>query len=137
MPPSLNNYVRLGNGYDYLGQPVARVNFLFQYNALARESWWHFARQLLQSGLGRPSTLAPELKPASGGHLMGTTPMGYTESDSVVDGNCRVHGTENLYIAGSSVFKAGGASNPTYTIVAMALRLGDHLAKVLRENAYE
>jgi choline dehydrogenase-like flavoprotein len=45
----------------------------------------------------------------------------------VVDGTCRIHGTENLYLAGSSVFATAGASNPTYTIVQLALRLADHL----------
>ena len=42
--------------------------------------------------------------------------------------DCRVHGVENLYVAGCSVFPAVGAVNPTFTIVALALRLGDHLA---------
>jgi len=67
---------------------------------------------------------------------MGTTRMGLSAADSVVDSNCRVHTTDNLYVAGSSVFPAGGASNPTYTIVAMALRLGAHLASTLKGNAH-
>jgi len=41
---------------------------------------------------------------------MGTTRMGLSAADSVVDSNCRVHTTDNLYVAGSSVFPAGGAS---------------------------
>jgi choline dehydrogenase-like flavoprotein len=44
-----------------------------------------------------------------------------------VDANCRVHGVANLYIAGSSVFTTSGASNPTLTLVALALRLADHV----------
>jgi choline dehydrogenase-like flavoprotein len=46
-----------------------------------------------------------------------------------------VHGTDNLYIGGSSVFATPGYANPTYTIVKLALRLGDHLAEVLAEGA--
>ena len=46
----------------------------------------------------------------------------------VVDANCKVFGTENLYVAGSSVFPTGGHANPTLTIVALAIRLGEHLA---------
>jgi len=45
----------------------------------------------------------------------------------VVDENARVHGVGNLYVAGSSVFPTSGAANPTLTIVALALRLADHI----------
>ena len=49
----------------------------------------------------------------------------------VVDENCRVHIVANLYVAGSSVFPTGSANNPTLTIVALALRLADHLKRQL------
>ena len=62
-----------------------------------------------------------------GYHHMGTTRMADSPEHGVVDANCRVHGVANLYIAGSSVFTTGGASNPTLTLVALALRLADHL----------
>jgi choline dehydrogenase-like flavoprotein len=45
----------------------------------------------------------------------------------VVDKHCRVHGMPNLFIAGSAVFPTGGHANPTLTIVALAIRLADHL----------
>ena len=45
----------------------------------------------------------------------------------VVDGDCRVHGLGNLYVAGSSVFPTSGGGTPTLTLVALALRLADHL----------
>ncbi len=63
-----------------------------------------------------------------GHHHMGTTRMGLSAQDGVVDANCKVFGTENLYMAGSSVFRTGGHANPTYTIVQLSLRLADHLA---------
>jgi len=62
---------------------------------------------------------------------MGTTRMHVDPALGVVDENCRVHGTTNLYVAGSSVFPTGGANNPTLTIVALALRLADHVKKQL------
>jgi choline dehydrogenase-like flavoprotein len=49
----------------------------------------------------------------------------------VIDANCRVHSVGNLYVAGSSVFPNGTANNTTLTIVALALRLADHLKKQL------
>jgi choline dehydrogenase-like flavoprotein len=60
-------------------------------------------------------------------HHMGTTRMSARPEDGVVDGNCRLHGVDNLYLAGSSVFPTGSNGNPTFTIVALGLRLADHL----------
>jgi choline dehydrogenase-like flavoprotein len=50
----------------------------------------------------------------------------------VVNADCRVHGIENLFIGGSSVFPTVGYTNPTLTIVALSLRLADHLKELLR-----
>ena len=69
---------------------------------------------------------------SGGNHHMGTTRMSDNPRRGVVDRNTRVHGTDNLYIAGSSVFPTSGAANPTLTIVAMTLRLADHLRKQLQ-----
>jgi choline dehydrogenase-like flavoprotein len=52
-------------------------------------------------------------------------------SQGVTDADCRVHGVRNLFVAGSSLFPTYGCSNPTLTIVALALRLADHLKKEL------
>jgi choline dehydrogenase-like flavoprotein len=60
-------------------------------------------------------------------HHMGTTRLGSDPKTSVLDRDCRVHGVAGLYVAGSSVFPACGYANPTLTIAAMAIRLGDHL----------
>jgi choline dehydrogenase-like flavoprotein len=62
-----------------------------------------------------------------GCHHMGTTRMSDDPRKGVVDADCRVHGVDNLYVAGSSVFTTGGAVNPTLTVVALAVRLADHL----------
>ena len=60
-------------------------------------------------------------------HHMCTTRMAADPREGVVDADCRVHGTANLYLGGSSVFASPGFSTPTFTIVQLALRLGDHL----------
>jgi choline dehydrogenase-like flavoprotein len=58
---------------------------------------------------------------------MGTTRMHGDPTHGVVDADCRVHGIDNLYVAGSSVFPTGGFAHPTLTIVALAVRLAAHL----------
>jgi choline dehydrogenase-like flavoprotein len=70
--------------------------------------------------------------PIGGYHHLGTTRMSAHPKDGVVDTDCRVHGYDNLYVAGSSVFTTGGWANPNLTILALALRLAEHLAKRVR-----
>jgi choline dehydrogenase-like flavoprotein len=83
---------------------------------------WARAGNLAGHGI---ASEAPEMEISW--HHIGTTRMAASPREGVVDGNCRVHGTANLYVAGSSVFPTAGTANPTLTIVALALRLGDHL----------
>ncbi len=90
-----------------------------------------------------PNTVAPilddlgrvvgEERLAFGAHLMGTTRMSRRPEDGVVDGNLKVHGMKNLYIAGASVFCTGGGVNPTLTLTALALRLADYLREHRRQ----
>ncbi len=65
-------------------------------------------------------------------HHMGGTRMADRPEDGIVDANLRVHGLDNLFIGGSSVFPTGSDVNPTYTIVQLALRLADHLDNRIR-----
>lgn len=60
-------------------------------------------------------------------HHLGTTRMGLTPDESVVDPDSRVHGIDNLWVTGGSVFPTGGYANPTLTLIALALRLADSL----------
>lgn len=68
---------------------------------------------------------------SGGWHHMGTTRMHEDPKKGVVDANCRIHGIDNLYVAGSSCYTTGGAVNPTLTLVALSLRLSDHLKKTM------
>jgi choline dehydrogenase-like flavoprotein len=88
-------------------------------------------------GIGRMRELIADRhdwsQPVHGGsHHMGTTRMSDDSSRGVVDGNCKVHAVDNFYVAGSSVFPTSGVSNPTLTIVALTLRLADHLKERIR-----
>ena len=66
-------------------------------------------------------------KVRGGQHHIGTTRMADDPVRGVVDAHCRVHGIENLYLAGSSVFPTAGTANPTLTLTALALRLADRI----------
>jgi choline dehydrogenase-like flavoprotein len=72
---------------------------------------------------------------AYGGHHLGTARMSADPRHGVVDAACRVHGIDNLYVAGGAVFATSGQANPTLTILALALRLAAHLRERLREAA--
>ena len=63
---------------------------------------------------------------------MGTTRMAAHPDQGVVDRDCRAFGLDNFFVAGSSVFPTSGSANPTLTLVALALRLADHLNRELR-----
>jgi choline dehydrogenase-like flavoprotein len=93
-------------------------------------------KALEQSGVGkmlfRAELMADRVREFStvGSHHIGTTRMSVAPSEGVVDANCRVHGVDNLYIASSSVFPTSSCANPTLTIVALAIRLADHLRRL-------
>lgn len=61
------------------------------------------------------------------GHHIGTTRMSADPKEGVVDADLKVHGLDNLYVAGSSVFASTGISNPTFTIITLSIRLAEHL----------
>ena len=93
-------------------------NFLFDFDVgrLNLQSW-------LVDNLNYP-----ENDELAGNHHMGGTRMHFSKKFGVVDLNCKVYGSENLYIAGSSIFTTGGHNNPTLPIVQFSLRLADHLS---------
>jgi choline dehydrogenase-like flavoprotein len=76
-----------------------------------------------------PWVVDPALQPPVMGtaHHIGTTRMSARPESGVVDSDCKVHGMQNLHVAGSSVFPTSGWAFPTFTIVALAVRLADHL----------
>lgn len=86
-------------------------------------------------GLGRARSYVqadrPWPKGGGGFHHMGTTRMHTSPQHGVVDAQCKMHSLQNVYIAGSSVFPTCGYANPTLSIIALALRLGDHLHREL------
>jgi choline dehydrogenase-like flavoprotein len=89
-------------------------------------------QELGRSGLGRLKLSVSEISHDKGTywsqhHHMGTTRMHVDPKKGVVNANCQVYGVSNLFIAGSSVFPTSGSATPTLTIIALAIRLADHI----------
>lgn len=133
--PDPASRVTLTRRRDALGVPLPRVDW--RLGELDRRTAAvmveETGRQFRRLGLGgvRPEPWLAAGPPA--GHLrdsyhqMGTTRMGTDPRTSVVDPDGGVHGVTGLFVTGASVFPVGGFANPTLTIVALAIRLGDRL----------
>lgn len=67
-------------------------------------------------------------------HQMGGAQMGQTSEDGVVDQNCKVFGTTNLYVAGQAVYPTTGFANPTFTAIALGQRLASYLVNSKKDN---
>jgi choline dehydrogenase-like flavoprotein len=139
--PNPDSRITLMNERDHLGMPRAHLNWVL--TPLEKHSIRTFyellGRQVGQYNVGRIRVMDYLQDPAdqswpdftSGGwHHMGTTRMSTDPRTGVVDPNCKVHGITNLFIAGGSCFVTAAAPNPTLTIVALSLRLSDHLKQL-------
>ncbi|HIK17372.1 MAG TPA: GMC family oxidoreductase [Leptolyngbyaceae cyanobacterium M33_DOE_097] len=130
--PHTQSRIQLGTEYDALGQRKLEVNWCFtQHDERSLEKTLHLLTQrFAEAGLGtfdfgdEPPSLENMTDAA---HQMGTTRMACRPEEGVVDINCRVFGTENLYVASSAVFPTGPSYSPTFTILALARRLGQHI----------
>ena len=141
--PHPDNRVTLSQQRDMFGCPKLEVHWHWPEEDIQQtlRAQSQIADELERSGLGKlqlvhdPDGLPNIVRPVGSHHLMGTTRMHDDPKLGVVDANCRVHGIHNLFVAGSSTFPAGGYANPTLTIVAMALRLGDLLKQEFTAGA--
>lgn len=130
--PNPENRVTLSDKKDRLGFPQAKLIHRWSQTDIenVRRSQEVFAQEFASAGLGDMEFEWEDNRPVaipSSHHNMGTTRMHESAKAGVVDADCKVHGLSNLFIAGSSVFPTGGYTNPTVTIVALAVRLADHL----------
>ncbi|MBO9544502.1 GMC family oxidoreductase [Caulobacter sp.] len=118
---------------DTLGVPRVRLTWTYgekDYAYLER-SVIGLSDALGASGEGRMCWAIPRGKllaiSSASRHHMGTTRMHADPKKGVVDADLRLHEARNLYVAGSSVFPTSGIANPTLTILALVMRLADHL----------
>jgi choline dehydrogenase-like flavoprotein len=142
--PNPDSRVTLGTGVDAFGQRKVKVDW--RLTSLDRETYRSSARMFgeeiasagkghfqLEPWLAHDDTARPEVHGTA--HHMGTTRMSDNPRTGVVDRRCKVHGMDNLHIAGSSVFPTGGWAFPTFTIVALSMRLADELRDLLTSCA--
>ena len=134
--PNPDSRVMLSNERDRLGlnrvqldwrlSPIDKYTITRSQQIIAQEFKFSGLGQL-QIKLSNDDTSWQSLKGSY--HHMGTTRMSINPRLGVVNEHCQVHGISNLYVAGSSVFPTSGLSNPTLTIIALAIRLADQIKK--------
>jgi choline dehydrogenase-like flavoprotein len=131
--PDPANRVTLGPGRDALGMPQPILHW--RWRDLDRRSAWRAAKIIdsafRAAGLGRWRPLATSEFGPCNHHSSGTTRMSDDPRHGVVDAIRKVHGMDNLFVTGASVFPTSGYQNPMLTIIAISLRLADHLTRTL------
>jgi choline dehydrogenase-like flavoprotein len=137
LAPDPDRRLSLTGKKDALGLPRLKLEMRIADSdfALYRQTLAELGRQLLASKTGmlriNCSHREEWLKHMDwGNHHLGTTRMSDDPKQGVVNADGLVHGVSNLYVAGSSVFPTYGSSNPTLNLIALTLRLGDHLKRV-------
>lgn len=128
--PHRDNRVILADKVDRFGRPRAELQWRWRAEDEAHRVRIRAAvvEALQRSGVGRAIVQPARPVDPDAHHHTGTTRMHPDSREGVVDASLRVHGEENLYVVGSSVFPTAGFANPTLTAIALALRLADHLA---------
>ncbi|WP_428489960.1 FAD-dependent oxidoreductase [Rhodopila sp.] len=137
--PSHDSRIGLASATDRFGNRQVRVDWRYSRQDVetVERSFELLRADLADQAIGR-LTLAPDEPDietvvrrdgAYGGHHIGTARMASSASSGVVDADAKVFGVNNLFIAGSAVFPTSSQANPTLTIVAMALRLAEHLGR--------
>jgi choline dehydrogenase-like flavoprotein len=135
--PHPENRVFLDDRLDALGCRTTHLHWLWRERDFQSAARFEgvLADGLRRAGVGELGVASdgerPVLESSSVRDHMGATRMHPNPKYGVVDADCRVHGVTNLFIAGSSVFPTGGSSDSTLTVLALALRLADHVKRVV------
>ena len=135
--PDPHNRVMLSAERDHFGQPKVelhwRLNPIDIENAVRVQEIW--AEEFEKAGFGQLQFARKredwKLEKTAMHHHMGATRMHHDPKQGVTDANGKVHGVNNLFIAGCSVFPTAGYANPTLTMIALSLRLADHLKTLI------
>lgn len=126
------NLVELGSGLNRLGLPQTRVHFHraegFEQASAERLTWMKTVLTTMGLQVGDQEGKDFGVQIQRGDHAAATCRMADSPERGVVDRNLRVHGVKNLFVCSNAVFPSGAAVNPTLTVSALSLRLGDHLS---------
>lgn len=128
----MTNRVSLDEGVGPDGVPIAVIDYRIgsRGEQTIRRLFEELRRGVEVTGIGVVVGSADEVLKSireDASHHLGGTPMGSVRESSVVDPHCKVHEIGNLYVMGGSVFPTAGSANPTYTIVALSIRLARHI----------
>jgi len=136
--PRSDNYVRLDpTKRDAWGIPVLHVDASYGENekAMARAMRDNIAAILDELKLTDMSLPRTELSVFGKNiHECGTARMGDNPEKSVVDRNCKVHDTRNVFVTDGAVFVTQGCYEPTLTIMAISARAGEHIGQAFRRG---
>lgn len=121
--PQASNRVTLSETEDRFGMKVANVHFSDHPNDVAMRNHAYERGQAIYRAMGATPTLPTPPYPSA--HNLGTNRM----SDGVVNRWGQSHDIANLFVSDGSQFTTGAAENPTLTIVALAMRQADHIAR--------
>lgn len=125
--PQPGNRVTLTDELDAFGVPVANIHYDDHPNDTIMRIEGYKTLVAIHKAAGAKRSVEAPAYPAS--HNLGSNRMSSRPEDGVLDGNGRAHEVPNLFIADGSSFATGGACNPTLTIVALAIRQADFMAK--------
>jgi choline dehydrogenase-like flavoprotein len=130
LPDAANRVTLAAGKRDALGIP--RPAIAYRYDEYTRRGLSAAQRmqQRIWTAMGATDVQHQD-GPVAAGHVMGTCRMGDDPRTSVVDAQLRVHGLENCFVLGSSVFPSVGTANPTLTIAALTLRAVDPIRRSL------
>ena len=125
--PQEKNGVTLSATKDKFGMPVANVNFDDHANDVAMRDYAYSRGKAIYDAVGAVRTFPTAPYPST--HNLGTNRMSAKASDGVVNKWGQAHDVKNLFVSDGSQFTTGGAENPTLTIVALAIRQAEYIAK--------
>ena len=129
MEPQSENRVMLSRELDSWGLPVPDVRLT--YSERDRRTFDR-CRAFLDETRARLGAVRRSVRKSDRwrAHPSGTGRMGFDPTSGVVDRDNRVFGLRNLFVSGATTFPTSGTANPTSTVVALTLRLGDHLLRL-------